>query len=74
MTGHELRILRALRRGPMYEGAFGLVLSMPAKDVRRRLRGLRKQGYVASYIESISNAPTWELTEKGKEIVEAMTP
>ena len=74
MTGNELRVLRALRRGPLYEGAFGLVLAMPAKDVRRRLRLLQKHGYVTGYIESISNAPTWELTESGREIVEAMTP
>lgn len=74
MTGHELRVLRALRSGPLYEGAFGLVLAMPAKDVRRLLRTLQKQGYVDGYIEPIADAPTWELTESGKEIVEAMTP
>lgn len=74
MTGHELRILRALRNGRLYEGAFGLVLAMPAKDVRRRLRGLEKQGYVKARALRFSDAPTWELTESGREIVEAMTP
>lgn len=74
MTGHQLRILRALRRGPMYEGAIGMVLSMRAKDVRQRLRILQKQDYVQGYVLEDADAPTWELTESGKEIVEAMTP
>jgi hypothetical protein len=74
MTGKQLRVLRALRRGPLYEGAFGLVLAMPAKDVRRQLRLLQKQGYVNGYFTSIAQAPSWELTDAGREIVEAMTP
>lgn len=77
MTGHELRVLRALRQGPLYEGTFGLVLAMPAKDVRKRLRSLERQGYVAASIQNNARgpvAPTWRLTERGEEIVEAMTP
>jgi len=73
MTGHELRVLRALRPGPLYEGSFGLVLAMPAPDVRRRLRSLKRQGYVDARVQRAS-APTWELTDAGREIVEAMTP
>jgi DNA-binding MarR family transcriptional regulator len=73
VTGKELRVLRALRRGPLYEGSFGLVLAMPLADVRKQLRALQRQGYVTAKSMRVS-APTWELTESGREIVEAMTP
>lgn len=72
MTGHELRVLRALQRGPLYEGAFALVCAVPAKKVRSSLRSLVRQGYVE--IAEEIGPQTYRITEKGEEMREAMTP
>lgn len=76
MTGHQLRLLRALRRGPLYEGAAALVIGKTPAHTRRLLRDLNRQGYVTGHLNlaAPTAAPTWELTDAGRETVEAMTP
>lgn len=72
VTGHELRILRVLARGPLYEGTFALVCAVPAKKVRSSLRSLTRQGFVE--IAEEIGPQTYRLTEAGEEIRAAMTP
>ena len=68
MTGHELRLLRALRRGPIYAGALELMTGIPDRQARTCARRLKARGYVAR------DGETFRITEAGEEIVAAMTP
>lgn len=72
MTGHELRVLRALRDGPLYRPALELVLSITETQSRALTGSLLRQGYVE--IATDVGPATYRLTESGVEIVEAMTP
>ena len=74
MTGRELRILRALARGPLYEGALPIMLpgANNSAQIRAALRSLERQGYVERAPEL--GPLTWRITEAGLEIKEAMTP
>jgi hypothetical protein len=72
MTGKELRVLRALRRGPLYRPALELTLSLTEPESRRITGSLLKQGFVEIAVDV--GPATYQLTTAGEEIVEAMTP
>lgn len=63
MTGLELRILRALARGPRPP----LLPEPPA--FRRAIRSLLKQGYI-----EVDEHDVYRITPAGLEMKEAMTP
>jgi hypothetical protein len=74
MSGRELRVLRLLSRGPLYEGAFEIMLPDDSKKVRQAARSLVRQGYADACPMSEGAAPTYFLTAAGRSLAEAMTP
>lgn len=72
MTGHELRVLRALRRGPLYRPALETILGLTETQSRKMTGSLMRQGFVE--IATDIGPATYRLTSAGEEIVEAMTP
>lgn len=72
MTGQELRVLRTLRRGPLYRPTLELVLSLTEAQSRKTTGSLMRQGYIE--IATDIGPATYRLTNEGEEIVEAMTP
>ena len=72
VTGSELRLLRHLKRGPLYIGAIELVLGVSPTRARVLVRSLNKRGYVEH--DALAQVHTWKITREGEEIVEAMTP
>ena len=52
------RILRALQRGPLYEGTIPLVVGATVRDTGRALSALRSEGL----IERTGDGYTWQVT------------
>lgn len=72
MTGHELRVLRALKRGPLYRPALEMILGLSETQSRKLTGSLMKQGLVE--LATDIGPATYRLTAAGEEMREAMTP